>query len=581
MKNHFSGLSRGNRVPPFFLFALFFLTAFPLFGQEYTTTGNSPDWTDPLAWTCQGGGCNQNPTPGNNIRSRVTVKHDITYNANSNITVRNRGVLIVSGATLTNNSNLEVSSGGTFIADKAEVLIGPGILNNNGVIELTNSLVTKDGNVINNGEITLVNSCFSLVSGNFNNNKLLEGVGGVKVLSGNASNSGSWSPDILYFLANNGSGLPGSPSTQEEVDAVCQCALVNCDIEYAYDFEFKTEGKLSPALLSLANTYLENPGVDSFIYTIDTNTTADLTDDLVLVDIVVTIGLFDSQFLPFLASLGIPSGNLLSVYDPSAQERIATLYVPIAQLLQFNMEPSLNRVYEPARLTNKIISQGDFAQGSLAGRLGWNLTGAGSGIAVISDSFNNKGAAANDIANEDLPGPGNEDGYLSPVIVLNELPAGGSDEGRAMLQIVHDVAPGAQLYFQTGFISEYNMAAGIIQAAAEPGVDIIVDDLTYLKEPYYEDGVIAQAIEAVVGSGKQYFSAAGNFGDRSYESDFTPVVTADGVRHRFDDDFLQTLPDLQPGLYVIGLQWDDNYYSLGQGGATVDLDIYLTDAEGN
>jgi hypothetical protein len=158
------------------------------------------------------------------------------------------------------------------------------------------------------------------------------------------------------------------------------------------------------------------------------------------------------------------------------------------------MEPSLNRVYEPARLTNKIISQGDFAQGSLAGRLGWNLTGAGSGIAVISDSFNNKGAAANDIANEDLPGPGNEDGYLSPVIVLNELPAGGSDEGRAMLQIVHDVAPGAQLYFQTGFISEYNMAAGIIQAAAEPGVDIIVDDLTYLKEPYYEDGVIAQAI---------------------------------------------------------------------------------------
>ena len=42
-----------------------------------------------------------------------------------------------------------------------------------------------------------------------------------------------------------------------------------------------------------------------------------------------------------------------------------------------------------------------------------------------------------------------------------------------------------------------------------------------------------------------------------------------------------TLTDLDIGFYAIGLQWDDNYYSLGEGGALYDMDIYLTDAAGN
>ena len=177
------------------------------------------------------------------------------------------------------------------------------------------------------------------------------------------------------------------------------------------------------------------------------------------------------------------------------------------------------------------------------------------------------------------------DGYLQEVDVPSgaDLPGGGSDEGRAMLQIVHDVAPDAKLYFRTGFISEYNMAARIDELANIADIDIIVDDLTYLKEPYYKDGYIAQAIEqAVQVKGKQFYTSAGNFGNLSYEATFSGVASSDGsvYRHQFDDDFLQKLT-LKPGLYVIGLQYDNPYYSLGEGGASVDLDIYLTDAAGN
>ncbi len=45
------------------------------------------------------------------------------------------------------------------------------------------------------------------------------------------------------------------------------------------------------------------------------------------------------------------------------------------------------------------------------------------------------------------------------------------DEGRAMLEVIHDLAPGAA-----------DMANGI-RALANSGATVIVDDTTYLDEP--------------------------------------------------------------------------------------------------
>ena len=75
-----------------------------------------------------------------------------------------------------------------------------------------------------------------------------------------------------------------------------------------------------------------------------------------------------------------------------------------------------------------------------------------------------------------------------------QLPFG--DEGRALLQIVHAVAPGAGLAFHTAVNSEADFASGIV-ALAQAGAKIIDDDIGYPDEPFFQDGVVAQAIDQV------------------------------------------------------------------------------------
>ena len=69
--------------------------------------------------------------------------------------------------------------------------------------------------------------------------------------------------------------------------------------------------------------------------------------------------------------------------------------------------------------------------------------------------------AAQDMANGDLP---------SDVFVLKDLATAPSDdcsdEGRAMMQLIHDVAPGSPLAFYTAFESQEDFAAGIRALAA-------------------------------------------------------------------------------------------------------------------
>src|SRR6185437_7711059 len=73
-------------------------------------------------------------------------------------------------------------------------------------------------------------------------------------------------------------------------------------------------------------------------------------------------------------------------------------------------------------------------------RASLGVDGAGVKVGVLSDSFNLLGGAAADEADGDLPATG--------VQVLQEGPSG-ADEGRAMLELIHQIAPGASLAFHT------------------------------------------------------------------------------------------------------------------------------------
>ena len=153
-------------------------------------------------------------------------------------------------------------------------------------------------------------------------------------------------------------------------------------------------------------------------------------------------------------------------------------------------------------------------------------------MGALSDSFNtaNKTVtgdqpiathAAEDEASGDLPGPANPcSGEQTPVRVLEDYAAGpgeeeSSDEGRAMLQTVHDVAPDASLAFATAYGGEEFFAQNIERlampvSAGGAGAKVIADDVAYFEEPFFQDGPVAGAINRVTSTGVEYFTAAGN-----------------------------------------------------------------------
>jgi hypothetical protein len=178
-----------------------------------------------------------------------------------------------------------------------------------------------------------------------------------------------------------------------------------------------------------------------------------------------------------------------------------------------------------------VVSEGDRQLEAARARNDFGVDGSGVTVGILSDSFNQwKGAPASepgDVATGDLPGPGNPCGFERPVKVVTPFIPGlypepgeepenppepgeeSADEGRGMAQIVHDLAPGADIDFASAFNGELAFAKGIRDLYNE-GARVIADDVAYFNEPFFQDGPIADAVNEVVAGGANYFSSAGN-----------------------------------------------------------------------
>ncbi len=245
-----------------------------------------------------------------------------------------------------------------------------------------------------------------------------------------------------------------------------------------------------------------------------------------------------------------------------------------------------------------LTSQGDFgppvAPGgtrAAAARAAFGVNGAGIKIGVISDSFNRLGGAAANVASGDLPGPGNPNGFLTPANVLrDDFAMSLRDEGRAMLQIIHDLAPGAQLLFHSAFNnpnpSPGQSIATAISNLVAAGAHIIVDDVVLLNEPYFQDGVAAQTVNAAKAAGVAYFSSAGNADRESYEQRFRGVA---GGFHNFDANMNESGDaalniNVPAGSQVrVTLEWDDPYPTVGApvGNNPSNFNLFLVDLAAN
>ena len=140
------------------------------------------------------------------------------------------------------------------------------------------------------------------------------------------------------------------------------------------------------------------------------------------------------------------------------------------------------------------------------------IDGTGVMVCVLSDGVNSLAARQ---ASGDLP--------ASVTVLAGQ--AGSGDEGTAMLEIIHDIAPSATLGFATANPSQAQFATNITNLKAA-GCNIIVDDITYFAEGAFQDGTVTAAVTTVTAGGALYFSSAANSGNKTqatsgtYEGDF-------------------------------------------------------------
>lgn len=284
-----------------------------------------------------------------------------------------------------------------------------------------------------------------------------------------------------------------------------------------------------------------------------------------------------TQLLSDLQALGMTQG--------AAYGRMVSGLMPIKNLDKVAALKNLHfarPAYKPIHKIGKVTTQGDVAMYADSVREYQVLKGKGNKIGVLSDSYNSRGGADEGVKSGDIPGKGNPNGYTTPVQVLEDyIYFGNIDEGRGMLELIHDVAPAAQLAFHTAFLGQANFAQGILDLQ-KAGCNIITDDVIYLAEPMFQDGIIAQAIDEVTKKNAAYFSAAGNNGRQSYQAKFKNSgknIVVNGVNYGVAHDFgkgdlRQTIRIPKGGYTQTILQWDDPFFSVsGLPGARADLDV--------
>src|SRR3990172_2558366 len=227
--------------------------------------------------------------------------------------------------------------------------------------------------------------------------------------------------------------------------------------------------------------------------------------------------------------------------------------------------------------TGSVESEGDEVMGSDDVREKLGFDGTGVRVGVISDGVDSMEFSQ-------------ETGDLPNNIDVNPSLPGSGDEGTALLEIIHDIAPRAELAFSEGFSSSLAFMHSIDFLVKDAEVDIIVDDIGFLNEPYFQDGMVAQAVEDAIAKGVVYVSAAGNNADEHYQADYFDETPGDDPDGNNPHDFGLaeggasdiTMPFLvfpasffPNNFIVVVLQWNDPF-----GGSSNNYDLFLFDDEG-
>jgi hypothetical protein len=291
-------------------------------------------------------------------------------------------------------------------------------------------------------------------------------------------------------------------------------------------------------------------------------------------------------------TLAIDQSRIVDLSNLASVEYVAPVLRPMTAR---EFDTPLNAVASapaqiPANATcGSVTSEADTQLGAETARTQFGVDGTGVKVGILSDSFARDPSpartAAQDVASGDLPGAGNPCSRTTAVQIVKDTVVG-IDEGRAMAQAVHDLAPGASLAFATAFVSETDFAAQIT-ALRTAGATVITDDITNFVEPFYQDGPIAVAANNARAAGVILSTSAANShaSFNGYEAlalrpvTCQPPLLGSATCHNFsgtgtDTSYNFTLAASSTTRIVF--QWAEPRF-----GVTRDLDIYLVNTATN
>ena len=240
---------------------------------------------------------------------------------------------------------------------------------------------------------------------------------------------------------------------------------------------------------------------------------------------------------------------------------IVQAWVPISALDALAALDAVQEITPPdygVTRTGLINTEGDGIHRADLARSFSGLTGAGVKVGVISNGADSWTSAR---SSGDLPWN----------LEINPDIEGEGHEGTALLEIIHDLPPDAELAFSSygSSLRFVNAVPWLVNDAFDgEGADIIVDDIGFYLDPYFEDGPAALAAADAVAGGAVFVSAAGNNANKHYGGQFSD----DGNGYHDFDPSLATTDialRIEVGRSVI-LQWNDEFGSSGN-----DYDLFL------
>ena len=231
-----------------------------------------------------------------------------------------------------------------------------------------------------------------------------------------------------------------------------------------------------------------------------------------------------------LAALGVET----QIWRPDLGH--AQLLVPPARLRALLALPGIRDVALPSYAISArgaVTTEGDSALRFEALRARTGLTGDGVRVGVIADGLAGLAGAQ---ASGDLPTLAGQQDFTGEGV-------DGGAEGTALLEIVHDIAPNAALYFAAA-TTDAEMIEAVDYLAQR--TDVVVDDLSFHFPDDQRSAVslnTAAALNHPAWPIRAYVTAAGNWALRHYEGEFragpggrTLGLTGAGPVHLFGRD---------------------------------------------